>query len=146
MQQKNKRNQRGQAMMEFALFATLAITMTWLFVRSIQIHRARTAAIASAYACTQYLISSPRTDLAAYNAITVAEKNLRSRTGIERMEFTIRVNRGTTAQQAYCEVQYKASLLGFGWSELVKNSPNKGKERFYAQTDSWKARWEGGNP
>ena len=49
------RNERGQAMPETALFALLAILMAFGLLSWIPTHRARTAATAAAYACSQFL-------------------------------------------------------------------------------------------
>ena len=59
MKVKHPKGERGQALAETALFAVLAILMAFGLLAWIPTHRARTAATAAAYACTQFLSQSP---------------------------------------------------------------------------------------
>lgn len=65
MKVKHRRGERGQALAETALFAILAVLMAFGLLAWIPTHRARSAATAAAYACTQFLSQSP--DPAAYD-------------------------------------------------------------------------------
>ena len=69
-------SERGQAMAETALFAVLAILMAFGSLAWIPTHRARTAATAAAYACSQFLSQSPNPARAANNAWQVAWNTL----------------------------------------------------------------------
>ena len=69
-------SERGQAMAETALFAVLAILMAFGLLAWIPTHRARTAATAAAYACTQFLSQSPDPARAQQNAVKIAWQTL----------------------------------------------------------------------
>jgi hypothetical protein len=66
--------ERGQAMAETALFAVLAALMAFGLLARIPTHRARTAATAAAYACTQFLSQSPDPARAQRNAMNIARR------------------------------------------------------------------------
>ena len=66
------RGKRGQAMAETALFAMLAVLMAFGLLAWIPTHRARTAATAAAYACSQFLSQSPDLARAQQNASEIA--------------------------------------------------------------------------
>ena len=55
MKARHRIGERGQALAETALFAMLAVIMAFGLLAWIPTHRARTAATAAAYACSQFL-------------------------------------------------------------------------------------------
>ena len=63
-------------MAETALFAVLAVLMAFGLLAWIPTHRARTAATAAAYACTQFLSQSPDPARAQQNAVNIAWQTL----------------------------------------------------------------------
>jgi hypothetical protein len=56
---RHRKGERGQALAETALFAMLAVLMAFGLLAWIPTHRARSAATAAAYACSQFLSQSP---------------------------------------------------------------------------------------
>jgi hypothetical protein len=76
LRMKIRQSERGQALAETALFAVLAILMAFGLLAWIPAHRARTAATAAAYACSQFLSQSPDPARAAGNARKVAWSTL----------------------------------------------------------------------
>ena len=69
-------SERGQALAETALFAMLAVVMAFGLLAWIPTHRARTAATAAAYACSQFLSQSPDPARAQRNAVKIAWNTL----------------------------------------------------------------------
>jgi len=137
-----KRNEKGQALAETALFSMLAIVLAFGILALIPIHRARTAATAATYACAQFLSQSPQPSRAAFNAYRVAEHTLdadwSATLGVRyRVEV---VPPGGPGQPGGCAVHFRPpiwfnSLLGLqdsGWSS----------EWFVSRSETWKAKWK----
>jgi hypothetical protein len=100
--------ERGQAMAETALFATLAILMAW-----IPSHRARTAATAAAYACAQFLSQSPDPARAQRNAVQVAWRTLNadwSATAGVQYRITVQPP-GGAGEPGRCQVSFRSPTL-----------------------------------
>ena len=76
MKARHRIGERGQALAETALFAMLAVIMAFGLLAWIPTHRARTAATAAAYACSQFLSQSPDPSRARRNAVNVAWQTL----------------------------------------------------------------------
>ena len=136
-----KRLARGQAMAETALFAMLAVLLTFGLLSWIPTHRARTAATAAAYACAQFLSQSPDPARAEHNARQIAWRTLNADwSATLGVEYRLEVQPARGAGEAgRCQVSFRApvpfnGLLGLSqgkWSE----------EWFVSRSETWKARW-----
>jgi Flp pilus assembly protein TadG len=129
--------ERGQAMVETALIALLAVIMALGLISLVPAHRTRTAATAAAYACAQFLSQSPNPAKAAQNAYTVAEKTLNGDwSATLGAEYQVQVTAPTHPGQAgSCVVRYRPPVwFGFGngeWSSAW----------FTSRSETWKAKW-----
>ena len=138
----HRRGERGQALAETALFAVLAVLMAFGLLAWIPTHRARTAATAAAYACSQFLSQSP-------NPATGPKQ-----CGQCRME-TLNADWSATAGVQYqvqvsppsgpglpgrCLVSYQAPTLFNGLLGLGAGGWNN--EWFISRSETWKARWQ----
>lgn len=135
------RSERGQAMPEVALFAVLAAVMAFGLLAWIPVHRARTAATAAAYACSQFLSQSPDPSRARQNAIHVAWRTLNadwSATG--GVQYRVQVSPpGGPGEPGRCQVSFQAPLLFNGLLGLGQTGWSS--EWFMSRSETWKARW-----
>jgi hypothetical protein len=134
-------SERGQAMAETALFAVLAILMAFGLLAWIPIHRARTAATAAAYACSQFLSQSPNPARAANNARQVAWDTLDADWSASLgVQYRVQVSPpGGPGLPGRCVVSFHAPTLFNGLLGLSQGG--WGHEWFVSRSETWKARW-----
>ena len=136
------RGERGQALAETALFAILAVLMAFGLLAWIPTHRARSAATAAAYACTQFLSQSPDPARAKRNAVNVAWKTLNadwSATGGVQYQVQVSPPSGP-GLPGRCLVSFQAPTLFNGLLGLSAGGWNS--EWFISRSETWKARWQ----
>ena len=134
-------SERGQAMAETALFAVLAILMAFGLLAWIPTHRARTAATAAAYACTQFLSQSPDPARAQHNAVAIARRTLNADwSATAGVQYRVQVSPpGGPGQPGRCLVSFQAPTLFNGLLGLSTSTWNS--EWFVSRSETWKARW-----
>jgi len=134
-----KRSERGQAMAETALFATLAILLTFAILSLIPFHRTRTAATSAAYACAQFISQSPNPQWAAWEAHRVARETLNGDwSATFGAEYQVEVAPPSgPGQPGGCLVHYRPPVL----FNVFGISSEWGSEFFASRSESWKARW-----
>ena len=134
-------SERGQAMAETALFAVLAILMAFGLLAWIPTHRARTAATAAAYACTQFLSQSPDPARAQQNAVKIAWQTLNADWSATRgVQYQVQVSPPTgPGLPGRCLVSFQAPTLFNGL--LGVSSSAWHSEWFISRSETWKARW-----
>ncbi len=134
-------NERGQALAETALFAILAVLMTFGLLAWIPTHRARTAATAAAYACSQFLSQSPDPARAQSNAADVAWQTLNADWSATRgVNYRVQVSPpGGPGLPGRCLVSFQAPTLFNGLLGLSQGDWNS--EWFVSRSETWKARW-----
>ena len=139
---KLRQTERGQAMAETALFATLAVLMAFGLLAWIPLHRARTASTAAAYACAQFLSQSPNPDRAMANAQKVARQTLdadwSATLGVEYRVSIIAPS--GPGQPGRCAVSYHAPVLFNGLLQI--SAGDWSTEWFISRSETWKARWQ----
>ena len=135
-----RRTEKGQAMPETALFATLAILLAFVTLSLISQHRVRAAATAAAYACAQFISQSPNPEWAAWQARQVAEKTLGTAwSALVGVEYEVAVYPPSgPAQAGGCIVRYRAPLM---FNVFGLAGPSTGSEWFVSRAETWKARW-----
>jgi hypothetical protein len=138
---KNHKSERGQALAETALFGILAVMMAFGLLAWIPVHRARTAATAAAYACSQFLSQSPNTRRAAANARQVAWKTLDATWSATRaVEYKVAVIAPPgPGQPGRCSVSFQAPTLFNGLLQM--GAGGWSQEWFISRSETWKARW-----
>ena len=136
------RGERGQALAETALFAILAVLMAFGLLSWIPIHRARTAATAAAYACSQFLSQSPDPARAQRNAINVARQTLNADwSATKGVSYRVQVSPpGGPGLPGRCLVSFQAPTLFNGLLGLSTDDWNS--EWFISRSETWKARWQ----
>lgn len=134
-------SERGQAMAETALFAVLAILMAFGLLAWIPTHRARTAATAAAYACSQFLSQSPDPARAQRNATNIAWKTLNADwSATAGVRYRVRISApGGPGQPGRCLVSFQAPTLFNGLLGLSTSAWYS--EWFVSRSETWKARW-----
>jgi hypothetical protein len=134
-------SERGQAMAETALFAVLAILMAFGLLGWIPAHRARTAATAAAYACSQFLSQSLNPARAATNARQVAWDTLDADWSASLgVQYRVGVSPpGGPGLPGRCQVSFHAPTLFNGLLGLSQGE--WGHEWFVSRSETWKARW-----
>ena len=139
---KLRKSERGQAMAETALFGMLAVIMAFGLLAWIPVHRARTAATAAAYACSQFLSQSPNTARAAVNAKQVAWRTLDATWSATRgVEYRVAVIAPSgPGQPGRCAVSFHAPTLFNGLLQI--GAGDWGTEWFISRSETWKARWQ----
>ncbi len=128
-------------MAETALFAILAVLMAFGLLAWIPTHRARTAATAAAYACSQFLSQSPDPARARSNAAEIAWKTLdadwSATAGVEyRVEVSPPSGPGLPGR---CLVWFHAPTLFNSLLGLSLDDWNS--EWFVSRSETWKAKW-----
>ena len=133
--------ERGQAMAETALFAMLAVVMAFGLLAWIPTHRARTAATAAAYACTQFLSQSPDPARAQRNATNIAWQALNADWSATRgVEYRVQVSQPAgPGLPGRCLVSFQAPTLFNGLLGLSASDWHS--EWFISRSETWKARW-----
>lgn len=135
-------SERGQAMPETALFAILAILMAFGLLSWIPLHRARTAATAAAYACSQFLSQSPDTARAQQNAAHVAWETLNADwSATHGVNYRVQVSPPQEPGSAgQCQVFYQVPILFNG---LIGAGAGEWSDAwFISRSEAWKARWQ----
>ncbi len=134
-------SEQGQAMAETALFAVLAILMAFGLLSWIPTHRARTAATAAAYACTQFLSQSPDPARAQRNAVKIAWQTLNADWSATRgVQYQVQVSPPTgPGLPGRCLVSFQAPTLFNGLLGLSSGAWHS--EWFISRSETWKARW-----
>jgi hypothetical protein len=137
----HQRSERGQAMLETALFAILAILMAFGLLSWIPTHRARTSATAAAYACSQFLSQSPDPVRAQRNAVDVAWKTLNADWSASKgVSYRVQVSPPSgPGLPGKCLVSFQAPTLFNGFLGLSQGGWNS--EWFISRSETWKARW-----
>ena len=138
---KHRLSERGQAMAETALFAALAILMAFGLLSWIPTHRARTAATAAAYACTQFLSQSPDPARAQQNAVKIAWQTLNADwSATQGVQYQVQVSPSSgPGLPGRCLVSFQAPNLFNGLLGL--SSGDWHSEWFISRSETWKARW-----
>jgi hypothetical protein len=133
--------ERGQAMAETALFEVIAILMAFGLLAWIPAHRARTAATAAAYACSQFLSQSPDPARAQHNAESVAQKTLNADwSATAGVQYRVQVfPPGGPGQPGRCLVSLQVPTLFNGLLGLSTSAWHS--EWFVSRSETWKARW-----
>jgi len=141
MKVEHRKGERGQALAETALFAVLAILMAFGLLAWIPTHRARTAATAAAYACTQFLSQSPDPARARRNAVNVAWNTLNAGwSATAGVQYQVQVSPpGGPGLPGRCLVSFQAPTLFDGLLGLSQSGWNS--EWFISRSETWKARW-----
>ena len=134
-------SEHGQALAETALFAMLAVLMAFGLLAWIPTHRARTAATAAAYACSQFLSQSPDPAQAQRNAVNIAWNTLdadwSATVGVAyRVQVIPPSGPGLPGR---CSVSYQVPALFDGLLGLSQGGWNS--EWFISRSETWKARW-----
>jgi hypothetical protein len=134
-------SEQGQAMAETALFAMLAVVMAFGLLAWIPTHRARTAATAAAYACSQFLSQSPDPARARQNAVTIAHRTLNANwSATVGVQYRVQVSPPNgPGQPGRCLVTFQAPTLFNGLLGLSRSAWNS--EWFVSRSETWKARW-----
>lgn len=137
----HRRGERGQALAETALFAILAVLMAFGLLAWIPTHRARTAATAAAYACTQFLSQSPDPARAQRNAVNVAWRTLNADwSATAGVQYRVQVSPPQgPGLPGRCLVSFQAPALFHGLLGLSGGDWNS--EWFISRSETWKARW-----
>ena len=141
MKAHRQKGECGQALAETALFAMLAVIMAFGLLTWIPTHRARTAATAAAYACSQFLSQSPDPARARNNAVNVAWQTLNAdwsaTAGVQyRVQVSLPSGPGEPGQ---CLVSFQAPTLFDGLLGLSQSGWNS--EWFISRSETWKAKW-----
>ena len=128
-------------MAETALFAVLAILMAFGLLSWIPTHRARTAATAAAYACTQFLSQSPEPARAQQNAVKIAWQTLNADWSATRgVQYQVQASPPNgPGRPGRCQVSFQAPTLFNGLLGLSSSAWHS--EWFISRSETWKARW-----
>ena len=136
-----QKSERGQALAETALFAMLAVLMGFGLLSWIPTHRARTAATAAAYACSQFLSQSPDPSRAGANALNVAWQTLDADwSATAGVQYQVQVSPPEgPGEPGRCLVSFQAPTLFDGLLGLSEGGWNS--EWFISRSETWKAKW-----
>ncbi|GAB4577519.1 MAG: hypothetical protein Fur0022_02500 [Anaerolineales bacterium] len=133
-------SERGQALVETALFSVMAVLLAFGALTLIPVHRTRTAATSAAYACVQFVSQSPNPNLAVTQAELVAWKTLNA-----DWSATLGANYQVQAvsptgpgSPTGCVVSYQPPLPFNG---LLGLEADWATVTFFSQSEAWKARW-----
>jgi hypothetical protein len=140
MKAPSRRSERGQALAETALYTALMALLALGLLSWIPVHRARTAAIAAAHSCAQFLSQSPNPAWAAWQARQVAQATLAggwSATLGADYQVWVAPPQGPGAPGG-CAVSYRPPRL-FGLEGLT--GPEAAVEFSISRSEAWKARW-----
>jgi hypothetical protein len=137
-----RKGESGQALPETALFALLAVLMAFGLLAWIPAHRARTAATAAAYACSQFLSQSPDPSRAQRNAVNVAWRTLDADwSATAGVQYQVQVSAPSSpGLPGRCQVSFRAPTLFNGLLGLNPGGWNN--EWFLSRSETWKARWQ----
>jgi hypothetical protein len=123
------------------LFAMLAVLMAFGLLAWIPTHRARTAATAAAYACTQFLSQSPDPARAQHNAVNVAWRTLNADwSATAGVQYRVQVSQPSgPGLPGRCLVSFQAPTLFNRLLGLSQGGWNS--EWFASRSETWKAWW-----
>lgn len=132
--------EKGQALVETALFSVMAVLLAFGALTLIPVHRTRTAATSAAYACAQFVSQSPNPNLAVSQAELVAWKTLHADwIATLGANYQVQVFAPTgPGTPAGCAISYRPPLPFNGLLELETNWATV---TFFSQSEAWKARW-----
>ena len=136
---KERKGQRGQALVETALIAVVLTLLALLGITLIPLHRAHTAAISAAYACEQFVTQYPYDPgKAEQRAIEVARQTLGHWSALGGAHFRVFVETPAKAgSPGACTVDYTVRLifdpLGLGAQHRTIT--------LVGQSERWKASW-----
>ena len=141
MKTQSLKGERGQALAETALFAMLTVIMAFGLLAWIPVHRARTAATAAAYACSQFLSQSPDPARARINAVNVAWQTLNADwSATAGVQYRVQVSPPSgPGEPGQCLVVFQAPTLFDGLLGLSESGWNS--EWFISRSETWKAKW-----
>ena len=136
-----KSKELGQALAQTDLFAMLADIMPFGLLAWIPAHRARTAATAAAYACSQFLSQSPEPARARSNAVNVAWQTLDADwSATAGVQYRVQISPPSgPGEPGQCLVSFQAPTLFDGLLGLSKGGWNS--EWFISRSETWKAKW-----
>lgn len=135
-----RRDARGQALAEMALYASLVALLALGLLSWIPVHRARTAATVAAHGCAQFLSQSPNPAWAAWQARRAAQETLDGDWSAT-LGTTYRVLVGPPqgpGAPGGCAVMYRPPRL-FGLAGIAE--PGWSMEFSISRSEAWKARW-----
>lgn len=134
-------SEKGQAMVETAVFSLLAVLLGFALLALIPLHRVRTAATAAAYACAQFVSQSADPIQAVDQAKAVGERTLDAYwSGTPGGQYEIQAwSTGGAGGQGGCTVFFRSQLMFNGLLKL--NQPHWNRVDFMSRTETWKARW-----
>ncbi len=133
-------HEKGQAMVETALFSVLAVILAFGMLSWIPLHRARTQATAAAYSCAQFISQSPNPSLAARNAIMAVEQTLNADwSATLGVNYKLVVSPGSPGGVGGCSVSYQGPVMFRGLGVL---DPGGWSEEWdLSRSENWKAKW-----
>jgi len=137
----HRKGECGHALAATALFAMLAVIMGFGLLSWIPTHRARTAATAAAYTCSQFLSQSPDPSRAQRNAVNVAWQTLNADwSATAGVEYRVRVSPPSgPGEPGQCLVSFQAPTLFNGL--LGSSQSGWNSEWFISRSETWKAKW-----
>ena len=140
MKTQHHKGERGQALAETALFAMLAVIMAFGLLAWIPTHRARTAATAAAYACSQFLSQSPDPARARRNAVNVAWQTLNADwSATAGVQYRVQVSPPSgPGEPGQCLISFQAPTLFDGLLSLSESGWNS--EWFISRSETWKSK------
>ena len=135
-----RKSQRGQAILEAALLAGVMFLVAMLGLTAVPLHRAHTAAVSAAYACTQFVTQYPnKPDEAARMGAAEAQRTLRGRwSALRGASFRLSAFPPQKAGEAgSCSVTYSVTLLfdPLGIGQHTRTLTLTGR------SERWKAEW-----
>src|SRR5690606_4716067 len=141
MKAHHQKGERGQALAETALVAMLAVVMAFGLLAWIPTHRARSAATAAAYACSQFLSQSPNPARAQRNAIAIAWNTLNADwSATAGVQYRVQVSPPSSpGSPGRCLVSFQAPTLFDALLGLSESDWNT--TWFISRSETWKARW-----
>ena len=141
MKTRIRMGEHGQALAETALFAMLAVIMAFGLLAWIPTHRARTAATAAAYVCSQFLSQSPDPARARSNAVNIAWQTLNADwSATAGVQYRVQVSPPSgPGEPGQCLVSFQAPTLFDGLLGLSEGGWNS--EWFISRSETWKAKW-----
>lgn len=136
----SSQTERGQALVETALFSIMVVFLAFGALTLIPVHRTRTAAASAAYACAQFVSQSPNPNLAVSQAELVAWKTLNADWSAT-LGASYQVEAIAPTGPGFptgCMVSYQPPLPFNG---LLGLEANWATVSFFSQSEAWKARW-----
>lgn len=130
---------RGQAQIELALSTMMLVLMALGAITAVFVVRARSQAIAAAYACAQFLSQSPDPGRAAWMAREAARRTLEGDWSAAGIAYEVVVFPGAPGTPGRCTARWTARIPFarlFGLPGIAD-----GEVSFVADAERWKARW-----